>query len=314
MSATSPPKIAPLVLLAGIAATSWAAIFFRLADEAPALTIAAYRLLIATVLAICIALVVTRGHLRVPSSRRDRAILVLSGVFLAAHFWTWFLSLNRTSVGSAVVIVAMQPLIAGLLGIIVLKERPSRNELIGIAIATTGLLIIGGRDFFAAPGQLTGDLFALAGAFLAGCYRLAGRSLRSSITTLEYSALCYGVAAIVLWGLVATFRPQVRGFETDTWTFIVLLAVVPQVIGHTAFNWALAHFRVVTLALVTMSEPVAATLLAIPVLDETPNAAVAFGGPLILLGVLAGLRPGRPPGATLDVVEATSPSKAQESD
>jgi drug/metabolite transporter (DMT)-like permease len=105
-----------------------------------------------------------------------------------------------------------------------------------------------------------------------------------------YSATVYAVAAVALWLLVAAFRPAVSGFAGDTWTFIVLLALVPQVIGHTAFNWALAHFRVVTVSLANMGEPVAATLLAIPILGERPSVAVVAGGPLIVAGVIVGLR------------------------
>ena len=108
-----------------------------------------------------------------------------------------------------------------------------------------------------------------------------------------YSAGVYAVAAAVLWTLVATFRPETSGFGAQTWTFMILLALVPQVIGHTAFNWALAHFRVVRVSIANMGEPVAATLLAIPIHGERPSVAVVFGGPLILLGVAIGLF-GRP--------------------
>jgi drug/metabolite transporter (DMT)-like permease len=283
------PRWATFVLVAGVCATSWAAIFVRLAAEAPALTMAAYRLVIGTAV---VASVAAWGLW----ARRDRLPhldqlpwLVLSGALLAGHFWSWFASLERTSVGSSVVIVGMQPLLGGALGFIFLGESPRRNEYAGVAVALVGLLVIGWRDFGASPGALGGDLLALLGGFLAACYRTVGRSLRPGMSAAMYSATVYGVAAAVLWLLVLAIRPQAGDFEPKTWTFIVLLGLVPQVIGHTAFNWALAHFRVVTVSLANVGEPVAATLLAIPILGEYPSAALWAGGPLIIAGVVMGL-------------------------
>jgi drug/metabolite transporter (DMT)-like permease len=286
----SPATVNVVVLAAGVAAVSWAAIFVRLADEAPPLTIAAYRMGFATAIISTAALLsVGAGRDRLPR-RAQWPWLALSGVFLAGHFWSWFASLARTSVGSSVVIVAMQPLLGGILGYLFLRERPSRNEYAGIGVATIGLFIIGGRDLASSPGELGGDALALLGGLLAAAYRTVGRHLRRDLSAAMYSSTVYGCAAAVLWLLVLVLRPTVSGFGGDTWTFMVLLALVPQLIGHTAFNWALAHFRVVTVSLVNMVEPVAATLLAIPVLAERPSGAVILGGPLIVLGVVVGLR------------------------
>ncbi|MEP6870233.1 MAG: DMT family transporter [Anaerolineaceae bacterium] len=293
MSDASTPRWGSLVLIAGVSATAWAAIFVKLAQEAPPLTIAAYRLLFATAV---VGGMASFGLLRRTDRLPHRTTwlwLGLSGALLAGHFWSWFASLERTSVGSSVVIVATQPLLAAALAFVFLRERPSTNEYWGIALASVGLLVIGGRDFVESPGQLGGDGLALFGGLLAAGYRTIGRRLRPDMSAAVYSASVYAVAAAVLWAVVAVFRPEVTGFGTQAWTFMVLLALVPQVIGHTAFNWALAHFRVVRVSIANMGEPVAATLLAIPILGERPTVAVLFGGPLILAGVAFGLF-GRP--------------------
>ncbi len=295
------PRWAPLVLVAGVCATSWAAIFVRLAAEAPALSMAAYRLAIATAVMAAIA----GWGLWTHRDRLPRAhhlpLLALSGALLAGHFWSWFASLERTSVGSSVVIVGMQPLFGGALAFAFLRESPQRNEYAGVAIALAGLLLIGGRDLAASPGALGGDLLALLGGFLAASYRTVGRSLRPGMSAAMYSAVVYGIAASALWLLVLATHPRVGHFEPKTWTFILLLGLVPQLIGHTAFNWALAHFRVVTVSLANVGEPLAATLLAIPILGEYPSRALWVGGPLIMAGVVIGLRRGT---ATRPAVES----------
>ena len=278
------------VLGAGIAATSWAAIFVRLADEAPALTIAAYRMVLAAGFLVIIAAVgVIRGKDGLPP-KRAWFLLGLSGVFLAGHFWAWFASLERTSVGSSVVIVAMQPLLGAFLAYLFLAERPTRNEYYGIGLAAVGLIIISGNDFASSSTEFAGDALALLGGFFAAGYQTIGRKQRAETSATVYSASVYVVAAAVLWALVAVTQPETGGFEADTWTFLVLLAVVPQVMGHTAFNWALGHFRVVTVSIAHLGEPLFATLLAIAILSEEPEPGVIVGAPLILGGLVMGLR------------------------
>jgi drug/metabolite transporter (DMT)-like permease len=289
-------------------AVGFAAIFVRLANEAPPLTTAAYRMLIgAAVLMAYSSFQLARGHDHLP--RRGQWLLTIGvGVLLAGHFWSWFASLDRTSVGSSVVIVAMQPLLAGMLGAIFLGEPPKRHELAGIALAAGGLAVISGRDLLAGGrAELTGDGLALLGAFLASGYLVGGRKLRADMSTSMCSSISYTTAAAVLWLLCAVLRPQLGGFHADTWTFVVLLALVPQVVGHTSLNWSLGHYRAITVSLAIIGEPMIATLVAIPVLGEWPTAGVLIGGPLILAGIAVGL--GAFPGARVHkpVVVAVEP-------
>jgi drug/metabolite transporter (DMT)-like permease len=284
----SVPPVTGLVL--GVGGTAWAAILVRLADEAPALTIAGYRMAIAAAIlgAVALALALPGKALRL--ARADLGLLTLSGLFLAAHFWSWFASLERTSVGSSVVIVGMQPLLAALLGFAALRERPVHAEWIGIAIATLGVLIIGGRDLATGGEHLVGDLLALLGGIFGAAYRTIGRMVRADISTTMYSGVVYAIAALALWASIAVVGPETGGFGAKTWIYIVLVALIPQVIGHTAFNWALGHYRVVTIGIVSLGEPILATLIAIPVLNENPSLGVILGGPLVLAGVVVGVR------------------------
>ena len=80
------------------------------------------------------------------------------------------------------------------------------------------------------------------------------------------------------------------GFPSQTYGFLVLVALVPQVLGHSSLNWALGYVRAVMVAVVIMSEPVGATLLAWAVLGEAPPPLVVLGGAFILAGVFLALR------------------------
>src|SRR5688572_6154171 len=207
------PRYAWLVLLAGVTATSFAAILVRLADESPALTTAAYRMLFAAVIVGGFAGArILLGADRWPAPG-VWPWLLLSGLFLAGHFWSWFASLERTSVGSSVVLVAMQPLLAAGLGYLFLHEQPTRAEYQGIALAAVGLVIIGGGDLASSASELGGDALALLGGLLAAAYRTVGRHLRGETSAAVYSGAVYSLAALALWALVALFRPRIGGFD-----------------------------------------------------------------------------------------------------
>src|SRR5690606_19446440 len=127
----APPSLSPaLVLLAAVLAVSWAGPLVRFAD-APALAISAWRLLLSVILLAGIVLARGTAPEVVRLDRADRALALLGGACLAAHFWTWIASLSLTSVASSVVLVNTQPVFVVLLSALFLRERPSRGQAIG---------------------------------------------------------------------------------------------------------------------------------------------------------------------------------------
>ncbi len=115
-----------LVLFFGILIVSTSSIFIRFAQrEASSLVIAAYRLSLASLILMPIALTRYRAELR--GLKRGQVLLaLLSGVFLAIHFATWISSLEYTTVATSVVLVSTTPLWVALLSPLVLREKPNR--------------------------------------------------------------------------------------------------------------------------------------------------------------------------------------------
>ena len=92
-----------------------------------------------------------------------------------------------------------------------------------------------------------------AGAFTASGYFLVGRNLRARMSLLAYIWVSYTTAAALLLAGAALAGVQLLGFAAHTYLLVLALAVGPQLLGHTAFNWALrylsATFIAVTIAL-----------------------------------------------------------------
>jgi len=278
------------VLAAGILAVSAAALFVRFAQrDAPSLAIAAMRLALAAVVLAPVA-VLRHGAVLRTLRPRDLAGLGAAGALLAAHFGTWIASLERTSVVSSVVLVTTTPLWVALLAAPVLGERVPAATRAGLALAVAGgaVLALGGRD--GGARSWTGDALALVGAWAMAGYLLAGRGLRARLPFLAYVAAVYAVAAVVLLAAAAVAGAWAAPLPPRAWGWIALLAFVPQLVGHTAFNWALRHLPATFVAVVLLGEPVGAALLAFVVLGERPAALEAGGAALVLAGIAAAAR------------------------
>jgi drug/metabolite transporter (DMT)-like permease len=275
------------VLALGICAVSTAAIFIREAD-APALVIAAYRLALASAPLLLIA--AARRQLRF-SNRTHLALCAMAGAFMALHFGFWIASLQTTSVITSVALVASQPLFVAILSGPLLGESPSRGIWLGLALATAGALVMVAEDVGEGRETLKGDLFAVLGAMFAAAYILTGRFVRTGgAGWSSYVTVAYSVAALLLVLGVVVDGASFTGYSTRTYGFFVLLALVPQLIGHTILNRSLGYLPVVTVAIAILGEPVGATILAAVFLGEAPSVLEVAGGLLLLAGVYLGVR------------------------
>ena len=277
-----------LALISGVLAVSTGAVFAKLA-EAPALVIAAYRVGLASLILAPIAWWQAREEI-LGLRMREYALALLSGLFLALHFSTWISSLSYTSVANSVVLVNTNPLWVGVLTPVISKDRLSLKTKVGIVISVIGGAIIGAEDFATGDQALWGDFLALLGSICAAMYLLLGRNLRRKLSLLAYVIICYGSAAIILWGLVIALGLQITGFSSGTYAAFAGMAFVSQVIGHTSYNWALKWFSASLIAVSLLGEPIGATVLAYLIFDESLTWTKFIGGGLILVAIYLAAR------------------------
>lgn len=290
------PPIPPLAAFAfGILAVSTASILIRYAQsyQVPSLVIAACRLSAAALLLTPVAVTRRRAELAA-LTRADLGLGLLSGLFLTVHFATWITSLEYTSIASSVVFVTTTPLWVALLAPLALKEPLTRLATAGVGLAFVGGVVVGLSDSGGAAGTnpLLGDALALAGALAAAGYIVIGRKLRARLSLLSYIFVVYGVAALglVFWMFAAGEAPW--GYPPQAYGLFLLLAIVPQLMGHTTFNWALGYLPAAFVAVALMGEPVGSIILAYFLLGEAPGALKLFGAILIFVGIyVASLKP-----------------------
>jgi drug/metabolite transporter (DMT)-like permease len=276
------PRTAAL-LVVGVVAVSFAAPLIRLAD-APPLVVAFYRNLLATAVLLPPALVWRRGEL-LSLNRRDLLALTAAGLLLAVHFSVWIPSVTLTTVAASTVLVATTPVWAAVGSRLVLGERVPRRAMAGIAVAVLGAVVISGADVAVSARAFAGDALALAGAISAAGYLLAGRRLRQRRSLLVYAVVVYAVCSAALLVAILISGTPLTGYSGRSWLMFALLALGPQILGHTVFNYLLGDVQATVIAVAVMGEPVGASILAFALFGESPSLISAAGGALILAGI-----------------------------
>lgn len=288
---TRRPGIPPVAGIGiGIVAISTASIFVRYAQSEgiSSLTIAALRLVLASSVLLPIALTRCRTEL-VGMTHREWVTALLGGAFLGAHFATWITSLQYTSVTSSAVLVTFSPLFVAVGSALFLKERLSRLALAGIAVAIIGGVVISAGDAMqsaaTASNPLLGNLLALVGAISIAPHFLIGRRLRRKLSLLAYISVVYSAAAVVLLIAVGVTGSPLIGFSPVGYGWVALLALLPQLVGHTSFNWSLGYLPAAYATIPVLGEPIGSTLLAMVLLGEFLTPLKLIGALLTLAGI-----------------------------
>lgn len=284
-----------MMLVIGILAVSLAAVFIRLAQEesVPSLVIAGGRLLFATVLLIPI--IMQRADYRAQIrkiSRNDAILIFISGIFLALHFITWISSLEYTSVLISGVLVTTSPIWVAILEVVVLKSRLSWGVILGLGMALIGGIIIATPSGGiitppTADNPILGGLLALLGAMAVAVYLIIGRKMRGTIALTPYIFMVYGVGAMTTLLVILISNTPFLGLSSAGYGWVILVAVMPQLIGHTSLNYALAYLPATIVSLSTQTEPIFSALGAFLVFGELPSWTQGLGGAIILIGVVS---------------------------
>jgi drug/metabolite transporter (DMT)-like permease len=280
------------LLVVAMAAVSTSAPLVREA-AVPALAIAFWRNALAAGGLVPLAL--RRRQRSAPAGGRVVVLAVLAGVLLGAHFATWISSLSYTTVASSVALVSTQPVWAACLGRLT-GERLDLQAWGGIALAVAGVIAAAGADLGVSGRALRGDVLALVGGMLAAAYVSLGAVCRRRLSTTDYTAACYTVAAVTVLVAAAVGNQHIVGFGLRAWLCIVAITVGPQLLGHSVFNRLLKTVGPTVVSVAVLAEVVGASLLAAWWFGERPPWGVAPAAACIGGGVALVVR-GRHPGA-----------------
>lgn len=270
------------VLLAG-----GAGLFAKLVSAGPA-AITCGRTLFGS-LALAVAAALMKSNLRLRSAK-DLLVLALSGAILAVHWFSFFVSIQVSTVAIGLLAFSTFPLFVTFLEPLVFGERLHRHDVITATVVVAGLILV--TPNWDLSNHLTQGL--LWGIFSAFTY--AALSLLSRSSVRVYPALTvalYQQAFAALCALPFALRSQGLPTERDLLLLIVLGVVFTGFAQGLAVA-SLRHLRAQTVGVAFGLEPVYGILFAWLLLHEHPAARTLCGGFLIVCAVVwASLKHGR---------------------
>ncbi|SDL95346.1 DMT family transporter [Halarsenatibacter silvermanii] len=269
------------VLLLGVVTLSFAGVFVAMSD-APAITIAFYRMSLSVILLTPIFF--RRNDCRLEKLLNFRQTVV--GFFLAIHFILWVTAFDYTAVANAVIFIALQPIFTLLLEFIWAREDLQPDIIAGVFITILGSLVVGAGEIGNLFANIKGDFLAVMAAFFAAIYLFSGRSLRKKMNYFPYIFSVYFYASIFLFLGLFIFGHSFTGYGSRNWLLFFGLALGPTVIGHSILNLSVRYVPTTIVSVAVIGEPVLTTLFAWLLLGESIPQLTFPGGLLILLGVV----------------------------
>jgi drug/metabolite transporter (DMT)-like permease len=289
-----------IVLLIAVLSVSTAAIWIRLAMKAANDRTIGFSLFLAASRLIISALILIPSASKIKSDRvTNQAFLcaVIAGICLAGHFASWIASLAFTSIVASTTLVTTNPIWVGILSRFFWQEKLSKLTILGIGIALIGGVLIGlgnGENINSGSNPFLGNGLALIGAIMASLYIIFGtQAQKLGLSIRSYVTIAYSTGAIALFPLPLLCDRQYTGYSGSVYFYIVLMAILSQLIGHTGFNWALRWLSPTFVTLSILGESIISSILGAIVFQEIPSLAIICGGLIILSGVAIAVRGNR---------------------
>lgn len=255
--------------------------------------VAAARLSIAALVMLALAIVRPQPSSARPTPKASRT-LAFAGLALAAHFALWIASLEFTTVALSTLLVTTTPIWTALFDAFARKRPLSRLATAAFVLGAIGVVFVVGFDRTPAPipgHALLGDALALLGSVAIGAYLLLVRDVRAALTTRTIVTRTYSWAALVLVVAALIFHQSAPPLHDGlAWGGVIAMALISQLLGHTAINASLRHFTPNAVSFATLLEPVFAGALALAIFGEPIPALALVGGVLLLSAIGVVLR------------------------
>jgi drug/metabolite transporter (DMT)-like permease len=233
-------------------------------------------------------------RLRFDFSPGDRKGVLFGAALITAHFLIQITGIKYTSATNTGWIISVTPLVMAVLAFFILKERLSRNALVGIAVATVGILLLVSRGDVGNFGWLSsvGDWLVLASAHTWALYTIAIRDVSRKRHPLEVTFGVLLPSAVVILAYMAFTSDWSRFLEIplDGVLALLFLGLLGLAIAHWFWQEGVAKIGAARAGIFLYLEPLSTTALAVPWLGEHFGLYTAIGGLMVLGGVFLAQR------------------------
>lgn len=237
--------------------------------------------------------------------RDIRGLLLISLMEPVLYFICESYGIKLTTSSFSGAIIALIPVAVMALGSVVLKEIPTKLQVLSMLCSIAGVIILSAMGQSEGNVTLLGFLLLVGAVLCSACYTLFSRKYSQSFTafdrtyvTFGMAALCFTLIAMVQYG--GDYFTQ-AAHAAATPSFLVAIAYLSGVSSVGAFlmlNFALSHVSVTVTASFNNLTTVVSVLAGVLLLGEPFSPIQVFAAAMILLGVYGvnklGARPDSP--------------------
>jgi drug/metabolite transporter (DMT)-like permease len=251
-----------------------------------------------------------RKKIRLNFDRGSTWRALIGAAVITAHFLIQINGLKYTSATNTGWIIAISPLVLAVLSFLFLKEKIGVNGIIGIGIATVGILLLVSKGKLASLQWLTsfGDWMILASAHTWAIYTVVTRDLsrRQHPLAVTLAVLLPAAVLMVVYMLFTSDWSHFLHLPLKPLLALLFLAIVGLALGHWFWQEGVSKIGAAKAGIFLYLEPLATTVLAVPLLHESFGFFTALGGLLVLMGVWYAQRQKRPAEQTVPAASETT--------
>ena len=214
---------------------------------------------------------------------RDIPSLVVSSLFLGAHWTTYFYALKLSNVAIGVLSLYTFPVITAMLEPLFMKTKFDYVHILLAVLVLLGVYILV-PNLNLQSSYTKGILFGVLSAFL---YAVRSLILKRNHTHKYHGStiMFYQTLVISIVLIPVLFFMEVSNITTQ-YPYVLLLGILTTALGHSLMVRAFKHFSVSTATIISSVQPIFGIVLAFIFLNEIPTTNTYFGGLLILSTVV----------------------------
>ncbi len=222
-------------------------------------------------------------------TRKEWLSLMLGSAVLTAHFLIQITGLKYTTATNTGWIISITPLILAVISYIFLKEVLGKGAIIGIAVATLGVLLLFSKGDFSSIGwlQSTGDWLILVSAHTWAIYTVVIRTVTKTKDPLAVTFAVLLPTFIIMVGYLIWHNqwPAYVSLPMDATISLLVLAVLATALAQWFWQEGVAKIGAAKSGIFLYLEPLSSTALGVAYLNEPFGVFTAIGGLMVLAGV-----------------------------
>jgi drug/metabolite transporter (DMT)-like permease len=251
-----------------------------------------------------------------PLTWRVLRTAIPAGLLFAVAQTLGFASFQETSLAIAAIIGAISPLVIVIVAVPLFGERLTGQQIALMVVSFAGVLAVVLGASSGGDATLFGDLLAVGSLLAMTGYLLSMKHV--AMTGVPASAFIAGVflvTAVVVTPVDLVWGDSVSAIDGVEWLWIVLLALLAGVTGHTLMSWAQRHVNIGVASIMVLGTTVVTATGAWIFFDQALSAVQIVGGIVVLIGLsgvlLLQLSDPRRPAEVPVLVELAEPPMAE---